>query len=159
MTVIRVERAVDAPAPLAWAVVSDVEAIGDYAANVSRAETHGADEGMHRRCWNTAGDHWDEECRLWEPGRRYAFAVDTGTSGERMHRLFSSFVGTFAVEPRDDGALVRAEFDLEPRFGPVGALAVRLVRPRARRGVAAMVDNWAAEIESRHATRTAAAAE
>lgn len=148
MPVVRVERSVDAPRDAAWAALADPAAIGEVAPNLRRATTEGEGEGMRRRCWDTDGRGWDETCTAWVEGERYTFEVDTATSESPVHRLFDGFAGTFGVADRQGGATVWVEFDLEPRFGPLGALLVRLARPMVRRGAGAMLDEWAAAMEA-----------
>jgi uncharacterized protein YndB with AHSA1/START domain len=153
MGTIRVERHVQAPVNDVWEAIADVEAVSEFAPNVSRAvalDPRGS--GMHRRCWDNNDDQWDEECILWEPERRYAFAVDTETSGSNVHRLFSRFVGIFEVDDRTDDVVLAAEFDLRPKYSPLGALLFRWMRPRMRREIGKMLENWAADIEQRTAS-------
>ena len=148
MPVIRVERAVDAPREAAWDALAEPAAIAEHAPNLSRAVTEGEGVGMHRRCWDTEDRGWDETCVVWEPGERYRFEVDVETSESPAHRPFDGFAGTFGVDDRPGGATVWVEFDLEPRFGPLGVVVGWLARPVIRRVAGAMLDAWAAAIEA-----------
>ncbi|WP_433634148.1 SRPBCC family protein [Halomicrococcus sp. NG-SE-24] len=148
MGTIRVERHVQATVSDVWESIADVEAVSEFAPNVSRAialDPRGS--GMHRRCWDYNDNQWDEECILWESERRYAFAVDTKASESSVHRLFDQFVGIFEVDDRTDGVILVAEFNLQPRYGPIGALLFRWMQPRMRREIEKMIENWAREIE------------
>lgn len=151
MPVIRAERAVAAPADVAWEVLGRPEAIDEYADNISRAETEGDGPGMTRRCWDNDGNGWDETCTVWEEGERYAFEVHTAASGSRMHGLFDTFVGSFGVDDEGGETAIWASFELEPRYGPAGRALLFATRPLFRRGIGGLLDSWAAEIEARAA--------
>lgn len=159
MVTIRAERPVEAPADVAWEVLADPEAIHEYADNVSRAETDGEGEGMHRRCWDNGGNHWDETCRVWEAGERYAFEVHTETSGSRMHAMFTTFVGSFGVDEDDGETRIWAAFELEPKWGPLGSALVAVMGLLFKRGVGGLLDSWAEEIEARAVEEAAPAAD
>lgn len=158
MPVIRAERPVSTSPEVAWDVVGRPAAIDEYADNISRAETDGEGEGMHRRCWDNAGNGWDETCRVWEAGERYAFEVHTETSGSRIHRWFTTFVGSFGVDERDGETVIWASFELEPRFGIVGRALLAVMTPVFRRGVGGLLDSWAEDVEARAAPEASVAA-
>ncbi|WP_458210202.1 SRPBCC family protein [Haladaptatus sp. NG-SE-30] len=149
MGTIRVERPVRAPPDAVWEAIADVEAVSEFASNVSRAiALDPVGEGMGRRCWDNQGNRWDEECVLWEPGRRYSFSVDTETSENSIHGVFERFLGTFEVVSRHDESMLAAEFELTPKYGLFGRVMLRWMRPRIRREISEMLDEWATAIET-----------
>ncbi|WP_458187965.1 SRPBCC family protein [Haladaptatus sp. NG-WS-4] len=155
MGTVRVERRVRAPPDTVWEAIADVEAVSEFAPNVSRAvalDPRG--ERMRRRCWDGRGNRWDETCVLWEPGRRYSFAVDTDGSENSIHRLFDRFLGTFEVSTRPDATVLAVEFELRPKYGPLGVVMFRAMRPRMCRVIARMVDEWATAIETQRTATT-----
>lgn len=78
MAVLEFSRPIRAPRDSVWSVISDLVGYADVAPNLSGAEiVEGSGEGMKRRCWDTSGGTWMEECTRWEEGRRYEMTVDT----------------------------------------------------------------------------------
>ena len=147
-------RQMKAPTAIAWAVVSDVAGFGDVAPNLSRAEVlSGAGEGMQRRCYDSRGRGWDEDCTLWEEGRRYEMRVRTETYPFMLRQMFRGFRGRWEVEPAEEGALVRMGYEVEPsRLGEVLWFAIgRVFERQCER----LLDNWQLEIEARAAPATA----
>jgi len=155
MTRISMQRSIDAPAAVVWAVVTDHELYGEVAPNLSTVEVvEGDGEGMVRRCVDADGNEWTESCTRWDDGRAFAVAVDVEHS-EFHRRLFSRFEGEWRVAERGDGALVTVAFDFDTRYGPVGAVVSRILAYRARSIVDAIFDGWDAEVASRLADAAA----
>ena len=157
MATLTFERTVAVPSDVAWDVLSDQAAFREAAPNLSEVELpEGLAVGAPRRCADTDGQWWDETCTRYDPGRAYAFAVDTQNSPVHR-RMFRSFGGTFEVTPEaddDDTARVSMRFDYEPRYGPLGRLLVRLGRGRFERIGETTMENLTAEMHER-ATPTA----
>ena len=148
MTTVRVERPVDATQAEVWTAIAEPDAIAVEAPNLSRAVTEDEGEGVYRRCWDPNDRGWDETCVAWEASERCTLEVDVETGESPMHRLLSGMAGWFGAEARPEEATIWVEFDLAPRFGPVGGLLGVLARPMVRRGAGRMLDTWAAAIEA-----------
>ena len=143
MPVFETERFVAVPVARAWAVVADVVGYADAAPNLTRAVIEaGEGLGMRRRCWDTAGRTWTEQCVLYEEGRRYAMAVDSADYPFPMRAM----EGTWSVEPAGSGTLIRMRFEYEPQGGALGRLAMRALRPQFRRLTETLFDNWATQM-------------
>ena len=108
---------------------------------------------MQRRCYDSRGRGWDEDCTLWEEGRRYEMRVRTETYPFMLRQMFRGFRGRWEVEPAEEGALVTMGYEVEPsRLGEVLWFAIgRVFERQCER----LLDNWQLEIEARAAPATA----
>ena len=112
---LKFNRLVNAPKDVVWGVISDVEAYGEVAPNLSKAVIlSGQKEDMVRRCWDTRGGTWTEQCTLWEEGRRYRMQVDTSD----YPYPFTKMQGTWGLEEEEGGTLITMTFDFTPKLGP-----------------------------------------
>lgn len=146
MPQLKFERLVHAPTDTVWQVISDVVGYAEVAPNLSKAEiVSGHGEGMRRRCWDTRGGTWTEQCVLWEEGRRYSMVVDTSD----YPYPFSQLQGTWGLEERPDGVLITMRFDAVPKYGPIGWLMAQVMKPAFRRVGEQLLDNWAEQISAR----------
>lgn len=126
MQTFEIDRYIDAPRAHAWAVLSDLNAWGNHAPNLSKTEVvDGAAEGAVRRCYDNAGKSWKETCTLWQSGRRYVMEVDTSDYPYPM----SVMRGTFSVQDAGEGSRVKLRFDYQFKYGVLGWLAGLLARP------------------------------
>lgn len=145
MPAFQIERLVQAPPEAVWPIISDVEGYADIAPNLSRAEIitgEGAD--MQRRCWDTQGGTWREQCVLWEEGRQYSMQVDTSD----YPYPFSKMQGTWGLEPHADGTCITMRFEYQPKYGPIGLLLDWLyIKPTFSRICEQLMDNWQRKIE------------
>jgi ribosome-associated toxin RatA of RatAB toxin-antitoxin module len=141
-------RYMGAPPATAWEVVSDVAGFGEVAPNLSRAEVlAGAGEGMRRRCYDSRGRGWEEDCTLWEEGRSYEMRVRTETYPFVLRKMFRGFRGRWEVEPQEGGTIVTMRYEVEPsRLGKMLWFAIGRVFERQ---CELLLDNWQREIESR----------
>lgn len=113
------ERLVNAPKNIVWEIISDVEAYAEVAPNLSKAViVSGQGKGMYRRCWDTHGGTWKEQCTLWEEGKRYAMQVDTSD----YPYPFTTMQGTWGLEEKTDGIVISMSFDFTPQPGFDGDL-------------------------------------
>lgn len=143
------ERLVHANSERAWAVISDVARFADVAGTLHRSEiVSGAGVGMVRKCEDTNGACWLETCRRWEPGKAYAFEVDTSAPSYPLP--LKTMRGDFEVDPVDDGhSTIRIRFTFSARGGWITELLLGLTF--ALRGdaiVGSILTHWAARIES-----------
>ena len=143
MAVFTIERTVQAPLEHVWRFVSNLNAYGDVAPNLSKAVvTSGTGEGMTRRCWDHQNQHWDETCTLWEPFQQYRFVVDT--SAPNYPYPFKALAGTWQIEKvAATITAIRMLFDYTLKYGVVGKLANELILKRQFQKICEqLLDNW-----------------
>ena len=140
MAVFEIERWVPVPQAVAWDVVTDHEAFGRIAPNLSRVHVvAGSGTGMTRRCYDTRGRGWSESCTLWDEGRQYRMEVDTSDYPYPLRKM----QGTFGVAEGDNGTTLRMRFDYEMKYGLLGRLLERTLLPRTFRQVCTeILDRW-----------------
>lgn len=145
-------RAMDAPAPLVWDVMTDPGVYADVAPNLAEV-TLLSDPGpdMERRCVDTDGNVWTETCTRWEDGRAFAVAVEVATS-DFHRRWFSRFEGSWTCDDRTDDVLVTIAFEFETRYGPVGWLVAKGLEWSGASIIDAIFDGWEDEIRARPAS-------
>lgn len=142
-----VERDVDAPASVAWQVMTDHPAYADVANNLSKVEmVEGDGLGMVRRCYGPKGENWTETCDLYEEGRSFGFTIHTDAP-DYPYPL-SQVQGRWSVVPKGEGA----RFDIHIRAVPKGGLFSRtlfvLVANRQFKAVLVdLADGWAERME------------
>jgi ribosome-associated toxin RatA of RatAB toxin-antitoxin module len=144
-TKMTVERIIEATPEMAWSVISDMEG---YAAltteGISKVEVlEGSGEGMLRRCHDNNGKSWTETCPVWEEGRAYRFQVHTDAPDYPFP--LNHLEGHWQVEPHPEGALIRASFEYELKFGIVGQMMNALMAKRAQQDSEFMLDQWEAK--------------
>lgn len=153
MTKISLQRSVTAPLPVLWDIITDHTLYAEAAPNLSLVEVvEGDSKGMVRRCVDTDGNEWTEQCTRWDDQKGFAVAVDVETS-EFHRRLFTRFAGEWCLEERVETVVITIEFDFEPRYGPFGVLISNFFERKAPGIVEAIFDRWEAEIESRLSRR------
>lgn len=139
----------EAPPDLVWEVMTDPDLYADIAPNLSEVEiVEGEGEGMVRRCVDTDGKAWTEECHLWEPGRRFEVSVDVENSEFHRH-LFSRFEGSWSLTEREDDVLVEIAFDYDTKYGPIGMLVSKYFEYKGPPIVESILDGWEEEVEER----------
>jgi uncharacterized protein YndB with AHSA1/START domain len=115
---VEVEREITAPADRVWALVSDVQRMGEWSPEAVAGEWRGGANGpavgarfrgRNQRGWR----RWSTSCRVTtsEPGREFAFRVTSVGFGvaEWGYHLRPTDAGCAVVETWDDerGALIR----------------------------------------------------
>lgn len=141
------ERHVSVPPERAWEAVSDHALFGQLATNLARVEPLDADGvGMRRVCTDTRGNTWTERCSVWQPGVCYRVEVDVATYPLPLRLLVAGLAGTFGVAPVDGGSRLWMRFDVTPRGGALGVLAVRATRRSSLRNLQGILDGWAAQL-------------
>lgn len=142
------ERRVNAPSERAWAVVSDVDGYAEFAGTLNRSVVvSGRGVGMVRRCEDKAGICWLETCSRWEPGRAYAFDVDT--SGPKYPLPLRTMRGDFEVDPEGpSSSTIRILFTFTARGGWLTETLLALTfAARGNAIVGAILFRWAERIE------------
>ena len=149
MASFEIERLVDAPADVAWEIIADVAAYHELTPGLTKIEMLGGEGvGMKRRCYDTRGRSWNEQCPLWdEQERRYTFVVET--QAEDYPLPFKKLQGTWQVEERPEGTLMKMRFDYVLRPGLMGLMATLFGNAGARQQSEELLDNWEAKIRER----------
>lgn len=135
-------RLVHAPADLAWALVSDVEAYGAVAPSLAATTVlDGAGVGLRRRCELPRGGAWEETCVAWNDDSDYELEVDTSTYSVPLRQLLRAVRGRWAVRSAD------AEHTLVTmRLAMALTLSAWPLRPYLRRRMTretrAILDSW-----------------
>lgn len=130
-------------------VISDVEGYADAAPSLDETRgLHGSGLGLVRRCATGSGS-WEEVCTLWEPGRAYEMTVRAETYPMPLRAMLAAMRGRWEVEPAGAGSRIAMIFDARPRFGPLGALLLRLGRRRFDAECDAIPDHWQQRLEAR----------
>ena len=149
MATISLERGIDAPPEVVWAVVTDPEVYEAVAPNLTSVEiVSGEGVGMVRRRVDTDGSEWTERVTRWDEPREFAVAVDVADS-EFHRRLFHRFEGQWTVTERDGAAVIEMRFDYDTKYGPVGWLVSKRFAHRAPSLMERIFDGWEAEVGSR----------
>lgn len=149
MSRLTARRTVDAPAAVAWAVITDHELYAEVAPNLADIEVLDGDaEGLRRRCVDTDGNAWTETVNHWDEGRAFGVTVDTENSAFHR-RFFRRFEGRWGVDETPSGVDVWMAFEWDTRWGPIGWLVSAYLRYRAPGLLTRILDGWAAEMEAR----------
>jgi ribosome-associated toxin RatA of RatAB toxin-antitoxin module len=139
-------RTVDASPEAAWKLVSDLGAYADAAPSLSATEVlDGAGEGLVRQC-SMKGGSWEEVCTLWDAGHAYEMTVRTETYPLPLRAILAGMRGRWEIEPDGSGARISMSFEARPRFGPIGAIVLRLTRRRFDAECTAILDHWEQEL-------------
>lgn len=139
-------RVVAAHPEQVWEVIAEAGNIAAHAPNLSASEiVSGEGQGMVRRCANRRDQAWQESCTVWEPGRRYTMDVDTSDYPYPMRVMR----GTWSAEPAPAGARIGLHDEYEMRFGLLGRLAGRAMRPVFSKACSKMLDSYERELAAR----------
>lgn len=142
MYTMKFTRHIDVPSTIAWEIISDLEKYADYAPNLSHVKIISGDGvGLVRRCADTQGGEWNEECVIWDEGRVYSIQVDTSD----YPYPFTAMQGTWGVEPAGTGTQVTMQFEFQPEKDPpiIGWLMVNvMMRPAFTKIGNKLMDNW-----------------
>lgn len=117
-----VKRAVNAPTPTVWHVMTDHPAYADVASNISKVEVISGDGiGMKRRCYGPKGENWEETCDFFEPGKSFGFHIHT--EADDYPYPLAEVSGRWSVEQRQTGS----EFEIQIIATPKGNAAAKLL--------------------------------
>ena len=143
--VMTVERMIDATPEAAWSVIADMEGYsGLTTEGITKVEVlEGDGVGMLRRCHDNKGQSWTETCPVWNEGRDFRFQVHTNAPDYPfpLHHL----EGHWQVEPGPEGTVIRASFEYELKFGPLGQMMNAIMAKRARQDSEYLLDQWEAK--------------
>ena len=127
--VMQASRVLAAPPADVWPLLADHDLYGRLAPNLSTVETvNGAGQPLRRRYTDTAGQHWQETCTVWDEGRRFAIDVDTSDYPYPL-RLMR---GLWQVDPYAGGSrvIIRFAYQATPSVrGGLFAIGMRAVSP------------------------------
>lgn len=155
MATVTVRRTVAAPPSEVWASWDDFGGIAAFNPNLrgSRLMPGSAPTGLGatRQCDMKDGrNHIRERVTAYEPSRRMVVDIYEGTMPLKRAEA------TITLEPkgpRSTEVAMRMEFT--PKFGPLGAMMVPMMRPQFRRMLQALLDANAAYVERGQTVRAA----
>ena len=85
----------------------------------------------------------------WDEGRRYDIEVDTSTYPTVLRSVFSSFRGTWTVEPEADGSRVTIDFTGTVRGGRLAASVVQRMARRNQKDIEATLVSYGEAVRTR----------
>jgi hypothetical protein len=139
---VELSRRIDAPRSVVWHVVSDVgPGFARTTSMLSRGETAGEGLGTERRCWDATGRSWSEVAVEWDPGRAYAFEVDTDDYPAPLRR--------WGVTGRDDGVRVTVRMEFDGKYGPFGRVVERATARAVRGFLTEILDSYERDVAER----------
>lgn len=150
-------REVNAPAERSWSVVADVASYAQFAGTLHKSEiVSGEGLGLVRRCEDKNGVCWLETCTRWEPGKAYAFEVDTTGPGYPLP--LSTMRGDFEVDRVSDArSTIRIRFTFSAKGRVWTELLLALIfAASGDRLVGAILRRWVERIEQPNAKLAAA---
>ena len=143
-------RTYDAAPETMWAVIADLDGYADHVGGLAITEVvDGSNLGAQRRCETTGGDDWYERVVAWDEGRRYDIEVDTSTYPTVLRSVFSSFRGTWTVEPEADGSRVTIDFTGTVRGGRLAASVVQRMARRNQQDIEATLVSYGEAVRTR----------
>ena len=120
---LRSHLTIQAPRWLVWEALADLEAVSEWNPGVDAVECvssrrHGL--GARRRCFMHPSGWVVESVSEWEPVDSIGFTVENAAP-------LRSGLGRFVLCEEGSGTRLRAGFDYEVRFGPLGPVIDRLI--------------------------------
>jgi uncharacterized protein YndB with AHSA1/START domain len=123
MEPMRADLVIEAPRPLVWATLADLEGVSSWNPAIDGAECVSEQRdglGARRRCYMHPSGWMVESVTEWEPERVIAFGIDNAPP-------IRTGTARFVLDDDDRGTRVRASFEYEVRFGPLGPVIDRLI--------------------------------
>lgn len=150
------EVTVDADVAAYWAVLSDLGAIADHAADLRRSEVEGHGVGAVRSCANAAGQRWSEEVTRWDPS---AHTIDLRFQSELpdFPMPMDPMIGGWQLEPAGayrTRVTLWWSFTTKPAWA--APMIVALMDRGLRGGMVASIESMAAEARQGGAALAAA---
>ena len=109
-----------------WSVMTDHERYADVADNLSKVEViGGSGADTQRRCFDTRGRSWTENCILWEEGRAFAFRVNTQAADYPYP--IAQLEGQWSLAAEEGSTRVRMRFEVTPKEGLLNGLLLHLM--------------------------------
>ena len=123
MELIRTDMVIRAPLHQAWEVLADLEGVSRWNPAIDAAvciseERRGL--GARRRCYMHPTGWMVESVTEWEPDQVIAFAIENAPP-------ITIGLTRFVLSDDEAGTRLRATFNYEVRFGPLGPVIDRLV--------------------------------
>jgi len=148
LEILQATRVLPAAPTQVWPLVTDHHLYGRLAPNLASVQViSDAGQPLRRRCTNTAGQHWEETCTLWDEGRRFSVDVDTSHYPYPIVRM--SGLWQVAQHPAGSQVTIRLAYQPAPTLhGALYAIAVHAVGPRA---LARILDGWHHRLPNRDA--------
>ena len=147
--VAHVETRLDAPAALAWEIVTDHELYGTLAPNLASVAATGPNgPGLIRTCSDRRNLSWNESCTLWDDGQRFEVAVDTSDYPYPL----AVMRGSWWVRDGRGSSTVGMDFQYQPRRGAKGFVMAAVMQAAFPPVLGRIMRGWSAEATRRNRT-------
>ena len=123
MELIRSDLLIRGPRHLVWETLADLEGVSQWNPGIDAAECISDVRrglGARRRCYMHPSGWIVESVSEWEPEEVIAFTIENAPP-------IKTGVARFVLSDDGPGLRLRAAFDYEVRFGPLGPVIDRLV--------------------------------
>ena len=123
MEPIRTDVRIRAPRELVWETLADLEGVSVWNPAIDAAECISDQRrglGARRRCYMHPSGWMTESITEWQPREVIAFTIDNAPP-------IKAGVGRFMLSDEGDATRLRAGFEYEVRFGPLGPVIDRLL--------------------------------
>ena len=131
-----------------WSVMTDHEGYAAVADNLSKVEVlDGTGADTQRRCFDTRGRGWTENCILWDEGRAFAFRVNT--EAPDYPYPIAQLMGEWSLSADPEVTRIHMRFEISPKDGLLNGLMLRLMVGPFARTCDRLLMNWIAVMEDR----------
>lgn len=127
--------------------MTDHPAYADVASNIAEVEVLAGDGlGMRRRCFGPKGEHWEETCDVFEPGKSFGFRIHT--EADDYPYPIDALTGRWSVRALEDGS----EFDIQIVATPKGNAVSKwlfgmMAKTQFKNVLIELADGWAKRME------------
>lgn len=143
-------RVLDAPPEPVWALLRELDRIGDFYDALQSVEVHAGERGTRRTCIATGGRRWHEEILVLDDVRRELTLRFVAEDPDFPFPM-KTMVGGWRVAPRGSGSEVTLWYEFRMTGGPVAPLLATLIGPAMERRMAPVLESLGREAARRDA--------